>query len=121
MPVRCSPTRAARWPCSWDIPRSRYCRQADYDDQVGLSGEVLTQLRNQAIHMYLCIPQSIVQSAVALARTNPGEFEANWVPRSKSWLELEGQEIGRLPWDQVCASCGLDFLPLALCPSRAYG
>jgi len=89
-------------------------RLADYDKRVGLDGEVLTRLRNQAIHMCLYIPQAIAQSALALARANLAEFVANWLSLSNSQSDLETRDVGRMPWSRLCASCELDFLPLAL-------
>ena len=88
-------------------------RLAHYDQQVGLSGETLTQLRNQAIHMYLSVTQPVAHQAVALARANVEEFERNWAGLAGPLPCSEPTDVECVPWDVLCRLCGVDFLPLA--------
>ncbi|MBN1935622.1 MAG: hypothetical protein JW934_13220 [Anaerolineae bacterium] len=82
-----------------------------YDRVAGLNGETLTQLRNQAIHMYLYVTQPIVRAAVQLARANLDDFRANWTHLCGDVPPMTAQDVGQIPWEQLCTLCGLDFLP----------
>ena len=88
-------------------------RLANYEQDTGLKGETLTQLRNQAIHMYLYVTQPVAQAAVALARANLREFKRTWAPLAGEVPLEQPADVARLPWDEVCRLCGLDFLPVA--------
>jgi hypothetical protein len=101
----------------WASYRARPVGEApclgNYDQHTGLSGETLTQLRNQAIHMYLCITQPVAQAAVNLARANVDEFEANWALLCGQSPKITEEDIEQLAWGQLCLLCELDFLPLS--------
>lgn len=86
----------------------------DYERGVGLDGETLTRLRNQAIHMYLSVTQPIAQAAVDLARANLGDFEANWAHLSGESPHIGPEDVERVPWERLCQLCELDFLPFML-------
>lgn len=90
-------------------PRAR--RLARYDLNLALTGEQVADLRNQTIHQYIPIPQSVAEAAYRLAKANLDDFVAHWAT-------LDGQPlpsvncVTRMEWDDVCRLCGLDFLPL---------
>jgi hypothetical protein len=84
----------------------------NYAQGVGLAGETLTRLRNQAIHMYLYVTQPIARAAVALARANLQELEAHWAPLCGAVPRIEPRDVQCMPWGEVCRLCGVDFLPV---------
>ena len=85
----------------------------DYERDAALAGETLTDLRNQAIHMYLGATQAIARAAVKLAAANLADFEARWTPLGGgSASALHPNDVSCLPWDALCRLCGLDSLPL---------
>jgi hypothetical protein len=86
----------------------------DYEHGTGLTGKLLTQLRNQAIHMYLCVTQPVAQAAVDLARANLEEFETNWAHLSGRCPGIRPGDVERMAWDELCRLCELDFLPFTL-------
>ena len=88
-------------------------RLADYEDRASLSGETLTHLRNQAIHMYLYVTQPIAQAACGLAGANLDDFVGQWLEPSAPPVVARDSDVKRLAWEQLCEMCGLDFLPLA--------
>lgn len=78
--------------------------------------EVLTDLRNQAIHKYQYVDQEIANTALALVKANLAEFETI----TNGWLGLAADRTikyepttdpGRLDWETIRRLCGLDFLP----------
>lgn len=89
---------------------------ADYERETGLSGQTLTQLRNQAIHMYLYVTQPVAEAALALARANLDEFETRWAPLAGPVPPFRPADVERIPWDDVCQMCQLSFLPVAAGP-----
>jgi len=83
-----------------------------YEQNIRPSAEVLTDLRNQAIHKYQYVTWPIAQAALELAEANLKDFENE----KKGWMclasdAMEGTDLGRLSWDEICVACGLDFLP----------
>jgi len=92
-------------------PASVAPRLADYEHDLPLAGQEIADLRNQTIHQYIPIPQSVAEAAYRLAKANLDDFVAYWAT-------LDDQEIPvvdcvtRMEWDDVCRLCGLDFLPL---------
>ena len=93
-------------------PMSDVSRLADYGQSSGLSGETLTHLRNQAIHMYLYVTQSIAQAACRLAGANLEDFVGHWLAPSSLVQATHDGDVRRLPWERLCHVCGLEFLPL---------
>ncbi len=84
-----------------------------YERGTELDGETLTDLRNQAIHMYLGATQAIARAAVKLARANLDDYEARWTPLAGARSAAPAQAaVSCLPWDTLCHLCGLDRLPL---------
>lgn len=78
--------------------------------------EALTDLRNQAIHKYQYVAQDVAEAAVRLAEANLKEFEDRdnaWLALAEDGVEVAGSAPGAdcLAWDEVCAVCGVDFLP----------
>lgn len=88
-------------------------RLVDYDQGIDLEGRTLTDLRNQAIHMYLYVTDAIARAAVAIARANLAEFEHVWAPLAGPVSPMSREDVECLPWDKVCRLCALDFLPLS--------
>ncbi len=85
----------------------------DYARGTGLTGETLTDLRNQAIHMYLGATQAIAQAAVRLVRANLADFQAHWAVLSGvRAAPPDPADVHCLPWDALCHLCGLENLPL---------
>ncbi len=85
----------------------------DYARGAGLSGETLTDLRNQAIHMYLGATRAIAEAAVRLVRANLADYQAHWTPLSRAPAAPPDPAGMRcLPWDELCRLCGLEHLPL---------
>lgn len=93
-------------------PTSDAPRLGEYEKNSGLAGETLTQLRNQAIHMYLYVTQPVAEAAVALAAENLKEFEDRWATLTGEMPRIESDDVRCLPWDEVCRLCGVDFLPV---------
>jgi hypothetical protein len=86
---------------------------SDYDRGAELTGETLTDLRNQAIHMYLGATPAIARAAVKLAAANLADFEARWTPLGGgSASALHPDDVSCLSWDALCHLCGLDSLPV---------
>ncbi len=86
---------------------------SDYAHGAELTGETLTDLRNQAIHMYLGATQAIAQAAVKLARANLEDYQAYWAPLSGvRAAPPAAADIQCLSWDDLCRLCGLEHLPL---------
>lgn len=95
-------------------PASAAPTLADYERATGLTGETLTELRNQAIHMYLGATQAIAQAAVKLAAANLADFEVQWAALGSARpAPAAPADVGRLSWEALCRLCGLDHLPLA--------
>jgi hypothetical protein len=73
-----------------------------------INWERFAELRNKAAHFCLQVPQTVAECAKDLAHSNLNEFE-------KSWRSAVGQMpafvTDALPWDQLCAVCGVTFLP----------
>lgn len=85
----------------------------NYERDAGLTGATLTDLRNQAIHMYLGATQAIAQAAVKLAAANLADFEARWAGlAARQIAQATPAAAGRLPWEDLCRLCGLESLPL---------
>lgn len=86
-------------------------RLAGYERDLPLTGEEVSDLRNQTIHQYIPIPPALAEAAYHLAKANLDDFVAHWAT-------LDGQPlpsvncVTRMEWDDVCRLCGLDFLPL---------
>jgi len=95
-------------------PTSDVPALADYERDVGLRGETLTELRNRAIHTYLYVSQLIADKALDLAEANLNDFEENWADLSGDTPSIEPKDVERLPWGKVSDLCGLGFLPLTL-------
>lgn len=86
----------------------------DYEHDAQLAGETLTDLRNQAIHMYLGVTQAIAQAAVKLAAANLADFEARWAALSSApFAAPSPAAVSCLPWATLCRLCELDNLPIA--------
>jgi hypothetical protein len=97
-------------------PLGRTLCLVEYTRHAALRGETLTDLRNQAIHMYLYVTDAIAREAVAVARANLAEFEKRWAPLAGPLPPMSRTDVERLPWDEVCGMCGVGFLPVALRP-----
>ncbi|MBN1920781.1 MAG: hypothetical protein JW892_06015 [Anaerolineae bacterium] len=86
-------------------------RLADYEAGLPLTGEEVAQFRNQTIHQYIPIPESVAKAAYRLAEANLDDFVEHWAT-------LDGQSlpavncVTRMEWGDVCRLCRLDFLPL---------
>jgi hypothetical protein len=94
-------------------PAQRAPTLTAYERDAGLTGATLTDLRNQAIHMYLGVTQTLAQAAVRLARANLADFEARWAPLSRARVTAPAAaDVYCLPWDDLCRLCGLGNLPL---------
>lgn len=83
---------------------------SDYERSAGLDGEILADLRNQAIHMYLGATPPIARAAVKLAAANLADFEACWAPLDGP--QAAQTDAGCLSWEALCRLCGLENLPL---------
>ncbi len=89
-------------------------RLGDYERDIALRGEMLTELRNRAIHTYLYVTQPIAEAAVALACANLAEFRKNWTRLGRNEAPVDvADRAERLSWDELCKLCGAIFLPLA--------
>lgn len=86
----------------------------DYEYAARLTGETLTDLRNQAIHMYLGVTQAIAQAAVKLAAANLADFEARWAALGGApFAAPTPAAVSCLPWVTLCGLCGVENLPIA--------
>jgi len=85
-----------------------------YDQEAGLAGYILTDLRNQAIHRYLSVTRSVAELAVNVARANLDDFAAAWIEPDQNLNTIAPEEISQLPWRDLCDLCDLEALPLAL-------
>lgn len=83
---------------------------------------ILRQLRNEAIHTHLYIPQSVAEAATKLAESSINEFVQNgWLDlfEAKDDFAMQVAEAWALnpdlfsapTWFKLCAACGIDFLP----------
>lgn len=89
-------------------------RLAAYETNVILSVKTLKRLRNQAIHMFLYIEQTLAKSGVDLAIANLHEFEESWTALGRDPSFSSSSILTEhIPWRQLTRACELDFLPLA--------
>lgn len=74
------------------------------------------ELCNKAIHTYLSVPKSVAEEALRIAQASLADYEDQWATRLDAAV---ADKVGTtsdyepLPWEKLCAVCGIDFLPPA--------
>lgn len=80
-----------------------------WKNQTFLSHEQLLNLRNESIHTHLSIPRPIAEASCQIATLALEDFETHWV--GLLGQPASSYQTWGLSWDNLCATCYLDFLP----------
>ncbi len=76
---------------------------------VELNHDTLLNLRNEAIHTYLAIPEELARAASTIADKALCDYKDNWVDLlGKNRVSYQSWQLN---WSKLCAACGVDFLP----------
>lgn len=74
-----------------------------------LNHDTLLNLRNEAIHTHLAIPEELARAASTIADKALCDYQANWVGLlGKDEVSYHSWQLN---WSKLCAACGVDFLP----------
>jgi hypothetical protein len=83
-------------------------RLAEFWNGLGIDCEQFAALRNKASHFCLSVSKEIAEKAWGVAKKNLEDFQDNW---GSAGVAGQPFETKSLPWDELCALCGIDFLP----------
>lgn len=78
--------------------------------QDSLDPDTLRELRNNAIHFGLFVSQPLAQKAGASVSANLSEYLKSWASQLDVSAQQSDADYQELPWDKLCALCGLDQL-----------
>lgn len=77
-----------------------------------MTPELLADLRNKAIHLFLSVSKSTAEQALSLVQHNRDDYLAHWADKLGDVPRITNDQVTVQPWKKICRGCGLDrFLP----------